>query len=564
VEMQTSTTESKTVAEIVGNATDIAVGEMKMRSVGEHRVVVVRTSSGIHALDNVCPHQGYGLATGAFDGELITCQWHNWKFDARTGECLVGEENVACHGVEVADDGEITVTVTEPTSGELRERLWPSLARAIDDGYVGQLSRDAIRLLGAGASVVDIMWAGLEHAISRAEYGPGHELALATDCLSIALSREDDARALPLVQGLAALAEESRDRPQVPVPAGDATLDLLVEIEAENVEGAMAATVAMLERGTPADEIRRAFIEAASQHHLGYGHGIIYTQKAFELLDMVGWNRAVSVLPHLARSITMETREDLLPYMRKVMRLIDAVDLDALAASTPSGDWETTDEFVDILLDADDAPIERAIESSVAGGGIAGLLDAVSIGASRRLLRHDLAVEFNSDDPVQWLSITHALTVARATRWAWSVEPGPAAARLALFAVWLLHDSGRAERRHGVAAPTEAGEASEDLALAVRMKDVAGVLGFVREHGVGIAAPELLEASLRDPSGAFIVLAHLVKLIFAAIEESESTGSDLPLLAAARYLASPRQEAFVVRNVEESLAFVQSGSPPRR
>ena len=46
------------------------------------------------------------------------------------------------------------------------------------------------------------------------------------------------------------------------------------------------------------------------------------------------------------------------------------------------------------------------------------------------------------------------------------------------------------------------------------------------------------------------------KLTKAAIEEAEATGSDLPLLATTRYLAAPRLERFVSRNVTESLDFV--------
>ena len=53
----TSTTEA------VARLDDLAVGDMKLAKVGERRIVVVRTPSGVHALDNACPHQGYGLAT---------------------------------------------------------------------------------------------------------------------------------------------------------------------------------------------------------------------------------------------------------------------------------------------------------------------------------------------------------------------------------------------------------------------------------------------------------------------------------------------------------------------
>ena len=150
---------TRATTEAVGTVDEWAVGTMRMRKVDDRAVAVVRTESGFHAIDNACPHQGYGLATGSLDGELLTCQWHNWKFDVRTGRCLMGEEDVACHPVEIAD-GEVRVTVTRPTVEEQRARLWPSLLRGIEADHGGQIARDSVRLLQSGASPAEIISAG--------------------------------------------------------------------------------------------------------------------------------------------------------------------------------------------------------------------------------------------------------------------------------------------------------------------------------------------------------------------------------------------------------------------
>ena len=39
----------------------------------------------ISAIDGICPHQGGPLAEGCLDGTLVTCPWHGWPFDVRTG-----------------------------------------------------------------------------------------------------------------------------------------------------------------------------------------------------------------------------------------------------------------------------------------------------------------------------------------------------------------------------------------------------------------------------------------------------------------------------------------------
>jgi nitrite reductase (NADH) small subunit len=44
----------------------------------------------ISAIDGVCPHQGGPLADGAIEGTCVTCPWHGWQFDVRTGKTPLG------------------------------------------------------------------------------------------------------------------------------------------------------------------------------------------------------------------------------------------------------------------------------------------------------------------------------------------------------------------------------------------------------------------------------------------------------------------------------------------
>jgi nitrite reductase (NADH) small subunit len=36
-------------------------------------------------LDGVCPHQGGPLGKGSLCDHIVTCPWHGWQFDVRTG-----------------------------------------------------------------------------------------------------------------------------------------------------------------------------------------------------------------------------------------------------------------------------------------------------------------------------------------------------------------------------------------------------------------------------------------------------------------------------------------------
>jgi len=43
------------------------------------------------AIDGICPHQGGGRwPTGALEGTTVTCPWHGWQFDVRTGKTPLG------------------------------------------------------------------------------------------------------------------------------------------------------------------------------------------------------------------------------------------------------------------------------------------------------------------------------------------------------------------------------------------------------------------------------------------------------------------------------------------
>ena len=54
-------------------------------------VAVFREEDGTyHALEMACRHQGADLTGGRIKGDVVTCPWHNWQFNIRTGECIWG------------------------------------------------------------------------------------------------------------------------------------------------------------------------------------------------------------------------------------------------------------------------------------------------------------------------------------------------------------------------------------------------------------------------------------------------------------------------------------------
>lgn len=51
-------------------------------------IAVFRTDKGLHAISNVCTHEDGPLGEGQVDGCVVTCPYHDWRFDLETGACL--------------------------------------------------------------------------------------------------------------------------------------------------------------------------------------------------------------------------------------------------------------------------------------------------------------------------------------------------------------------------------------------------------------------------------------------------------------------------------------------
>lgn len=69
-----------------GVATSDFTGETLLGHVGDQEVLLVRTKSGIFAIDAHCSHYHGPLAEGLVVGRSVRCPWHHACFDLRTGE----------------------------------------------------------------------------------------------------------------------------------------------------------------------------------------------------------------------------------------------------------------------------------------------------------------------------------------------------------------------------------------------------------------------------------------------------------------------------------------------
>jgi nitrite reductase (NADH) small subunit len=78
---------------------------------GGKELALYRVGGEYFCVENFCPHKGAPLADGQLSGHTVTCDWHGWRFDLRTGACA----NRAADAVEtyevVIEDGWIKIKV---------------------------------------------------------------------------------------------------------------------------------------------------------------------------------------------------------------------------------------------------------------------------------------------------------------------------------------------------------------------------------------------------------------------------------------------------------------------
>ena len=72
----------------VAETKDIAPGTGKVVQANGYSIALFNLAEVFHAIANDCTHVGGPLGEGTVAGDVVTCPWHDAKFNIKTGEVV--------------------------------------------------------------------------------------------------------------------------------------------------------------------------------------------------------------------------------------------------------------------------------------------------------------------------------------------------------------------------------------------------------------------------------------------------------------------------------------------
>lgn len=84
------------------SSSDLKPGENKVVNVNGTEVGLFNVNGEFFAISNTCLHRGGPLGEGFLEEDVVTCPWHGWRFNVKTGEnIMMPNAKVAKYAVKV-------------------------------------------------------------------------------------------------------------------------------------------------------------------------------------------------------------------------------------------------------------------------------------------------------------------------------------------------------------------------------------------------------------------------------------------------------------------------------
>ena len=539
---------------------------------GGHTIAVFAHGERVFAVDNRCPHMGFPLDRGTVKDGILTCHWHHARFDLSSGGTFDPfADDVRSFPVSVSNDGEVWVDPSPPEADQT-VRWSKRLQDALEDNIRLVVAKSVLGLNAVDADYRIPLGIGADFGTTYSAAGWGQAMTILTCSANMLPYLEAEDRPLAMFQGLLHVARANAGMPPRflldPLPTGETRPEVFKLwfrnfIDVRDSDGAERCLRTAIELGIPEQTIADMIFAAITDHiYVDAGHMLDFANKAFEVLDHLGWEHAGQVLTSLVHGMAGVRRSEELSSWRNPID-ISTMTWEAREVLTAAyeegvgrrGEWDDEDGLVELMLEDDPAATLDAIVDAVrCGASESQIGSAVAYAAFMRMARFHTSNEFND-----WDTLHNTLTAANALHQALKRAPSPELLRAALdtaMSVYLDRFLNMPAQR--VPEPLANGASADGLpadglingdALRSQLLDGMNMQQLVEpsaktvsDYISGGAAPEgiiasLAHAMLREESGF-----HMFQIVDAAIKQyEERSGTDagrVVLVALARFLAA--------------------------
>ncbi len=407
--------------------------------VQERAIALFLHQGRVYAVDNRCPHMGFPLQKGSVKDGILTCHWHNARFDLACGGTFdLWADDVRGYPVEVRGEGEAAEVWLDPDP-PLRDPIAYYRGRLYDGLRYNLrlvIAKAVIGLLGAGAPPEEALKVGADFGTRYSANGWGPGLTILTAMANILpyLRPEDHARAL--YQGLTHVAREcAGSPPRFPLdalPSNETRAKTLKQwfrkfVDRRDADGAERCLRTAIDSGVPSAKVADMIFAACTDHlYRDVGNPMDFANKAFELLDKIGWENAGVVVTSLVRRLVNSGRMEESSAWRHP---VDLAELLWKAFPTLSGalkegrakqgQWNERESLALTLLQDDPAASVEALTNALrAGASPQDLAGAVTYAAALRIAQFHTRNEFGD-----WDTVLHTFTYANAIQQAMNRAP---------------------------------------------------------------------------------------------------------------------------------------------
>jgi nitrite reductase/ring-hydroxylating ferredoxin subunit len=397
-------------------------GVMVVRG-ADRPIAVYAHNDQVSAVDNRCPHLGFPLHRGSVQDGILTCHWHHARFDLCSGCTFdLWADDAPAYDVELRD-GIVYVSNLPRRIDETSHAL-----RRLREGMEQDIS------LIQGKSVLALLKSGIDYrAIVRqiALFGVQRRddwasgMTILTAMANLVPYLETETAYLALYQGSQHVASDC---------AGQAPRRALAPLEAQALplatlkrwlrywtmvrhrDGAERTILTAISLGaSPTELADLVFSAATDRFYADTGHLLDFCNKAFELLDLIGWDHASAVLPSLMEELVRARGGEEIDAWRHPIDFVPTLrqladELPALLRQGEGRAWNDVASLSGSLLAEDPAQIISSLRDALGTGARpAHLSKALALAAALRIARFGTVNEFGD-----WITALHTFTYCNA------------------------------------------------------------------------------------------------------------------------------------------------------